>query len=391
MYEHQKEAVNAVVREHKNLVVCTGTGSGKTESFLIPLFDALIKEREEERRSGRAHTPGVRALILYPMNALVNGQARRIRHVLKIAERMGNENPAKDISFGIYTGQLALVEETAALAGPSIDALVAMKSAPSVQLDHPYLGEDVKAKNELAKRSDWNKKPADILITNYAMLERLMLDPDKDNFFGPTWRFIILDEAHTYDGALGSEIAWLIRRLVQRTRSERMTYMATSATLVSDEDPEAAARKIRDNFASQLFPAPADTFAVLFGKLKSGRSWGSPAKDADAARYEEIVSSDGYHGEGMDASLCNAVSGYTGDLFQKSLLQQTLWLFGQKSALSRFDYLSENADKAEMGFGDAVVMAEQYYYFASDHPLGLDVRNQMLILRTTRQANISRL
>lgn len=84
IYAHQAEAFRKAITQRRNLIVATGTGSGKTESFLIPLLQRLF----EEKAAGTLAQPGVRALILYPMNALVNDQLKRLREILKDTQRL---------------------------------------------------------------------------------------------------------------------------------------------------------------------------------------------------------------------------------------------------------------------------------------------------------------
>lgn len=224
LYHHQDRAISKVVQGGRNLIVATGTGSGKTETFLLPLLDHLLQERAAGTLS-----PGVRALLLYPMNALANDQLKRLRRILA---------QFPDITFGRYTGE---TEETDARAEQSF-----RNQFPR----EPLLP------NELISRTQMRNEPPHILLTNYAMLEYLLLRPRDNEFFdGVTaryWRFIVLDEAHVYDGASGIEIAMLLRRLKDRVvQSEpgRLHCLATSATLGRGEAdyPEVV------KFASELF------------------------------------------------------------------------------------------------------------------------------------------
>jgi ATP-dependent helicase YprA (DUF1998 family) len=226
LYVHQETAVRKFV-EGRNLVVSTGTGSGKTESFLIPIINSLIEE------SARGHLgPGVRALLLYPMNALANDQLERLRKVLAAVPQ---------ITFGRYTGETA---ESARGAETKF-----LENNPG----QPRLP------NELLSREEMRAAPPHLMLTNYAMLEYLLLRPkDIDLFDGPhagTWRFIVMDEAHVYDGAQGSEVALLIRRLKQRVApNSALQCIATSASLTGSirNDPRGEAME----FARNLFDAP---------------------------------------------------------------------------------------------------------------------------------------
>ncbi|OBF29774.1 DEAD/DEAH box helicase [Mycobacterium sp. ACS4331] len=232
LYVHQETAVRKFVTG-RNLVVSTGTGSGKTESFLIPIINALL---EESARG--ALGPGVRALLLYPMNALANDQLKRLREVL---------SALPEITFGRYTGETLDDARNA-----EIDFL---QSNPG----------SVRLPNELLSRDEMRSSPPHLLLTNYAMLEYLLLRPkDMDLFDGPhsgTWRFIVMDEAHVYDGAQGSEVALLIRRLKQRVAPKStLQCIATSASLTGSvrNDPCSEAME----FASNLFDA---TFEYVEG------------------------------------------------------------------------------------------------------------------------------
>lgn len=224
LYLHQDRAIEKVVGG-RNVVIATGTGSGKTEAFLIPILDHLLREQAQ----GTLEKPGVRALLLYPMNALANDQLRRLRRIL-------GHFPA--ITFGRYTGE---TEED--------------DSRAEARFREQFPGEP-RIPNELLSRQRMRQTPPHILLTNYAMLEYLLLRPQDCEFFdgetGRFWRFIVLDEAHIYDGAEGIEIAMLLRRLKDRVaRSElgRLRCIATSATLGRGrEDFPAIAR-----FATEIF------------------------------------------------------------------------------------------------------------------------------------------
>jgi hypothetical protein len=225
LYLHQEEAI-LKADEGRNLVVATGTGSGKTESFLIPILRHLIEEHE----TGRL-TPGVRALIIYPMNALANDQMERLRTLL---------SGFPEITYGSYTGQTKHKFEEA------LDEYRKLNDG-----DYP-LG------NELISRVQMKDKPPHILITNYAMLEYLMIRPEDHVFFdGPHadhWKYIILDEAHVYTGSTGIEVSMLLRRLKARLQKDRLQYILTSATLGGEGDNDDVA-SFAANLCDQDFEA----------------------------------------------------------------------------------------------------------------------------------------
>ena len=255
-----------------NLVVCSGTGSGKTECFLIPVIDHLVREWRRET-GGDRNVPlsgGVRAMILYPMNALVNDQLSRIRQILK-------GHPF--LTFGRYTGE---TQQKSDINADISDNLAEINRVfATATLEHGGQVQGV-VRNEVVTREQWKRAPAHILITNYSMLEFLLIRPET-NFlfsasFGQHWKHIVLDEAHSYDGAMGAEIGWLMRRLQARLQNrENLRFIATSATLINRPGltEEQKQQEIRANFASKIFPAAPDSFRVLFGserELIGGRT-----------------------------------------------------------------------------------------------------------------------
>ena len=282
VYEHQAEAIRAVATNDRNLIVCSGTGSGKTECFLIPLIEHLVRMNEEGTLKGA----GVQAMILYPMNALVNDQIRRLRKILQHC-------PA--ITFGKFTGELDPLGDEETVCVPDDDVLGALASQPTVNWTGAGFDDEAALPNEVTSRREWFKDPAHILVTNYSMLERLLLKPQSTTLFESQWKFIVLDEAHCYDGGLGTEIAWLLRRLKKRLGNpKRLRFMATSATLIDDPalSEEQKRNQIQTEFASQLFPAPANSFSVQFGRVQpfeppdASHRWAEPC---EPTRYHQIV------------------------------------------------------------------------------------------------------
>lgn len=210
LHRHQELALRKAVVEKRNVVVATGTGSGKTESFLVPILDALLKEKD----AGTLARLGVRALLLYPMNALVNDQMRRLRSLL---------SALPELTFGRYTGETK------------------KRQAEAAEEFHVQFPGDPLLENELISREQMRSVPPHILITNYSMLEYLLLRPEDNSFFdqaNPTWRFMVLDEAHIYDGSLGIELSMLLRRVKDRVgvRADNpIQCIATSATIGGDD------------------------------------------------------------------------------------------------------------------------------------------------------------
>ena len=186
LYKHQEKAIRKI-NAGKNIVVTTGTGSGKTECFILPIINHLLREKEDGTLND-----GVRAILIYPMNALANDQMKRLRLILK-------DYP--DITFGVYNSSTQH-EDAAGIA----------------EYGRVFKDKDGKTlkplKNEAISRKTMQSRPPHILVTNYAMLEYMMLRPNDDLVFsGAKLKFLVLDEAHIYRGATGIETSLLLRRL----------------------------------------------------------------------------------------------------------------------------------------------------------------------------------
>ncbi len=231
LYSHQETALRKA-NAGRNLVVTTGTGSGKTECFLIPVINALLREREAGTLDH-----AVRAIVIYPMNALANDQMKRMRSLLK---------NYPDITFGLYNGNTRHHES---------DAKSDYKRANG--------SDKAPLKNELISRERMQSEPPHILITNYSMLEYMMLRPKDDKVFsGAKLRYIILDEAHIYKGTTGMETAMLMRRLRARISTrDTVQYILTSATLGNED-----ANKEITQFAKTLCEVPFDTEDIIRSK-----------------------------------------------------------------------------------------------------------------------------
>lgn len=242
LYVHQEQAIRSLVAG-RNVVVATGTGSGKTESYLLPILLALYLESLAGERA-----PGVRALILYPMNALANDQRRRLG---ELAKRLLDNGSRFSFTFGRYTGETPENEKD---------------SRRNVR---QHL--DERKDGELVLRSEMRARPPDILLTNYSMLEYLLLRPDDSPLFddgrGATWRFCVLDEAHQYRGTKGMEMAMLLRRLKQRLHDggleKDLQCVATSASLGRGDENRVALAE----FAQELFGAPFSDSDVILERL----------------------------------------------------------------------------------------------------------------------------
>lgn len=244
LYKHQELAIRKL-NQDKNVVVTTGTGSGKTESFLLPIINHLMKEKEQN-----ILTDGVRALIIYPMNALANDQMKRMREML--------EN-YPEITFGAYTGETEHKDKKA-------------------YAKYLSLNDDKKPiSNERISRDQMKAKPPHILITNYAMLEYLLLRPDDNVFFSGdksnNWKYIVLDEAHTYTGASGIEVSMLMRRLVNvLSTAKNIRFILTSATLGNEKQNNDICRFASDLCAGYTFEMDSIIKAIRYSDFNSATS-----------------------------------------------------------------------------------------------------------------------
>lgn len=268
LYVHQVKAIEKSVAE-RNYAVVTGTGSGKTECFLLPILNDILSEFEKSGRSA-----GVRAMILYPMNALANDQLKRLRQLLK----------GTDVTFGRYTGDTEEKES------------VALRKWKDENPDQTRLP------NEIISREKIRENPPNILLTNYSMLEYLLLRPEDaplfEGAFGANWRHIAIDEAHVYSGALGTEIAYLLRRVKARIKSEtgelpKLHCYATSATIGSEEDMPKVAIFAQDLFGEVFSSDPANLDVITSEKDQpqdalDEKPWGTLSLDTWAELRREL-------------------------------------------------------------------------------------------------------
>lgn len=255
LYAHQEAAVNSVFGDDKNIVVATGTASGKTECFLYPILFDLYRQHLNRTLS----EPGVRALVIYPMNALANDQRNRLG---EICARLAKSASDFRLTFGQYTGQTPEDINDRFRNGRSKD--------------------ERRLPGELVFRKEMRATPPHILLTNYSMLEYLLIRPQDSPLFerGTHWRFIVLDEAHLHRGARGAEMGMLMRRLKQRLsaggRSLPFSCIATSATITSVQSQ--SARDEVAAFASALFGEPFSADSVIFGETQPQSNGTAPRR-----------------------------------------------------------------------------------------------------------------
>ncbi|HEY9692455.1 MAG TPA: DEAD/DEAH box helicase [Oculatellaceae cyanobacterium] len=332
LYSHQVEMLRKAL-SGENVVVTAGTGSGKTESFLLPLFAYLAKESRNwnapepelaylndwwkneawqnecnplvkknhslkcsyrvPQRSHEKRDAAVRALILYPMNALVEDQLTRLRRALdsqQTRDWFQNNRKGNRIYFGRYNGvtplpgheykgndkpnkekieKLVEVMRQIELSADKANEYAEETGDPDVKFFFPRLDG-----SEMRSRWDMKDAPPDILITNYSMLSiMLMRDIDKDIFENTrAWLkkddsifHLIVDELHLYRGTAGTEVAYLLRLLLQRLElypgHPKLRILASSASLEPD-DPNS-----RD-FLNQFFGTEWHPEQIIPGRLE---------------------------------------------------------------------------------------------------------------------------
>ena len=320
-YNHQATALELTLNKpHRDLVVTTGTGSGKTETFLLPILGRLAAE---VKSSPSFSTRAVRALLIYPMNALVNDQLGRLRVLFGDPNvvRWFSDHGGRPMKFARYTGRTLYagrrLEDTRkhwerlkeplefytnlehqATTNIEIRNLIGelrrrgkWPAKPPTTLDaedgvSSWLGQGhwkrgnewIRAverpeDSELFLRHEVQEGIPDLLVTNYSMLEYMLLRPIERDIFRETAEYyannpderllLILDEAHLYRGAQGTEVAMLIRRLRHRLSlpADQIQVICTSASF---SDPESARR-----FAADLVGKSVDDFEVVTGTKKA--------------------------------------------------------------------------------------------------------------------------
>lgn len=206
LHMHQRQALEAA-QTGESYVLTTGTGSGKSLAYIVPIVDKVLRDRSNDP------APGVRAIIVYPMNALANSQKQELEKYLST----GYADGSKPVSFARYTGQESQAER---------DAIY--------------------------------QNPPDILLTNYVMLELLLTRPDdrkKLIHMASGLQFLVFDELHTYRGRQGADVAWLIRRVKDACQAPEVQCVGTSATM-STEGSVADQRAAVAGVASTLFGRP---------------------------------------------------------------------------------------------------------------------------------------
>lgn len=264
LYDHQYEALKEAFINRKNIVITTGTGSGKTECFLLPVISDLVKESSSwDDNRPRA----IRTMILYPLNALAEDQMIRLRKALNSKKVDGSgardwldaHRDGHRFYFGRYTGRTPLSGEKEKVATKLREEKVSLergwraainaaeKNNNAELLYHvPCMDSD---SAEMWDRFSMQENAPDILITNYSMLNVMLMRENEAGMFEATKQWLqqdpshvfhlVIDELHTYRGTSGTEVAYLIRILLDRLgltpESPQVQFLASSASLAESE------------------------------------------------------------------------------------------------------------------------------------------------------------
>lgn len=286
LYDHQYASLKEAHINRKHIVVTTGTGSGKTECFLLPIIADLVKE---SKKWGDARPRGMRAMILYPLNALAEDQMIRLRKALNSRRPEGNgaldwldqNRNGHRFYFGRYTGSTPvsgtkersksrLLEEKKSLVK---DWEAAKNGTDGDLLYHiPCMEKD---SAEMWDRFSMQENAPDILITNYSMLNVMLMRENEADIFANTREWLkedesnvfhlVIDELHTYRGTAGTEVAYLLRVLLDRLGlspdSPQVQFLATSASLEENQQSK--------EFLSEFFGINKETFKDRFCVLSN--------------------------------------------------------------------------------------------------------------------------
>lgn len=303
-FKHQVKALEKFIN-NKDLFIATGTGSGKTECFMWPMIASIGDEVYSRKNTWEIR--GVRALFLYPMNALVSDQVSRLRRIIgdtngefrKILKDMANDNDLRMPQFGMYTGRTPYPgtkndtkdkELAKALTNDILNAKDEIKSEliklgkypAKIDLekfvDGLKKGEHLTSSDdaELITRTEMQSYCPDILITNYSMLEYMLMRQEESKIWEDTKLWLnaskenkllfVIDEAHMYRGSAGGEVALLIKRVMYRLGIDKrkIRFILTSASMPHEtKEDEESMIKFACDFTSRSIEDKS--FELVFG------------------------------------------------------------------------------------------------------------------------------
>ncbi len=353
LYDHQEEALQESFAKRRHVAITSGTGSGKTEAFLLPILARLTREaegwsappadaeggawwrtsptREPQRRPNGHRKAAVRALVMFPMNALVEDQLVRLRRYLDSVESrawFANHLKGNRFYFGRYTGRTPV-------AGPKDEGSfrkqrlrAEMRQADrqwqAVQrlLTNPDLKGEIDPETsfvlprvapegsaEMRSRWDMQDAPPDVLITNFSMLSIMLGRDEERSIWDDTAQWLeepdaeftlVLDELHVYRGTPGTEVAYLIRRLLRRLgldqRPEKLRVIAPTASLDASGTEYLQAFFATTSAFSVVTAKPIVTKTppspgALVTALESGDIASDPSKTLDETHALDVIRS----------------------------------------------------------------------------------------------------
>lgn len=303
-YVHQFEAFNAA--KQGSIIVSAGTGSGKTECFLYPIISDILNETPQQRSQR-----GIRAIVLYPTNALLHSQEERLVEYLNTQANLDLQNESRPISFCLYNSNLDKTNGT---------------QSTFYRINNRH---DLR---------DENDGMPDILLTNFSMLEYLLLRKEDYPILKATrktLRHFVLDEAHTYSGAEATEMALLIRRLMlaiydirdlnqikqgQVPPKDRIHFYATSATFAGNSN------ELKKFAEGLFFLENANNISVIegFRFAPTGLPTTAPTLDINQYRNQFMLLSSGSYNL---TAICNHLGCLTGNKSAAEELADFLWEF----------------------------------------------------------------
>ena len=297
---HQYQAwkrLSSKAKKPESTIVTTGTGSGKTECFLFPILDHCLRAKQQGRK-------GIKAIILYPMNALAADQEKRFAEAVLKDPAL----KAAGIRVGNYTGRYD-------------------PSDPGAGKDSgtKELGVKGGSYHGISNHAVQQENPPDILLTNYKMLDFLLMRPQDQElwrFNEPgTLQYLVLDELHTYDGAQGADVACLIRRLKERLSIPKgeLCVVGTSATL----DDKQAEKEGKADGSADAVETGIDRLARFAGTLFEEDIPPEAVVGENRLEVEEIVFPDPKDVELPDPAVCDPVEGEDALTYAKR--QAVLW------------------------------------------------------------------
>ena len=354
--DHQAQALRTLFSaksKEKNIVVTSGTGSGKTESFLLPILLRLTLEAKTWSEQAKAkrwwnesrpkwaplrelekRPAAIRTLILYPTNALVEDQITRLRRSIRI---INEKEPSIQFWFGRYTGITMGSGEMPFSSGAEKVVRVANELKDMSREVHEFRSANSSDDaidqlsdpmgSEMLTRWDMMHSAPDILVTNYSMLNAMLMREQEESMFKQTRDWInadpnnifhlVIDELHLYRGTQGSEVALVIRNLLQRLgispQSPQIRFIATSASMSDLEGGK--------DFSASFFGAKPDSFLITRGMTRNLEQLNSKSDstfDIDSLTPEEI-----------SQIIAQACSDESGTVVATPLSQISKFMFGE--------------------------------------------------------------